>query len=85
MQSDMTTQLGKRYRDTISGTEGIATARTTYLYGCVRVCLENLDEKGQPQDVWFDEQRLVDQNGDNVATDAKAGGPRSTPVRFGAR
>ena len=53
--------LGKKYKDSISGYVGIATARTVYLYGCIRILLESkkLKEDGTPQEVWFDEQRLV--------------------------
>jgi hypothetical protein len=32
-------KLGSKCRDSITGLEGIATARTEYLYGCVHVCI----------------------------------------------
>lgn len=78
----MSVQLGKRYRDSLTGIEGIATSRTTYLYGCVRVGLETLAKEGEPKDLWFDEQRLVDEAGNPVDTDATTGGPYPDPVRF---
>jgi len=77
-------ELGKIYKDEFTGFSGIATARTEFLYGCVRVCLESkkLDKEGKPLEIWFDEQRLV--------TKTKASGPggpgpnppKRDPVRF---
>jgi hypothetical protein len=63
--------LGNKYSDSITGFSGIATAKTFYLYGCVRVCLEPIElEKGLPKDsYWFDEQRLVPNS------EATSGGP----------
>lgn len=64
--------LGNTYTDNVTGIEGVATARSTHLHGCVRVCLEFLKD-GKPEEWWFDEQRLVD------TSPAPTGGPRSTP------
>lgn len=50
-------KLGEQYRDEITGFEGTATARSEFLNGCVRVCLEGGDD-GKPAEYWFDEQRL---------------------------
>ena len=33
-------ELGEKVKDTITGFTGIATARTDYLYGCIRVEVE---------------------------------------------
>lgn len=69
--------LGQAYRDTISGFEGVAIAKTDWLHGCVRVSLEGPMVDGKEQAFTFDEQRLVD-----VATSepplatARAGGNR---------
>lgn len=74
-------KLGEKYRDSITGVEGIATARVEYLYGCVRIDLEGIDKDGQPKANIFDEQRLV-----AVATEqpvkvtATSGGDRPAPT-----
>lgn len=47
-----------RYRDIPTGFEGDATARTEYLAGNVNLCLERLDNNGDPTEAWFSEQRL---------------------------
>jgi hypothetical protein len=73
--------LGAKYRDTITGFEGIAVSRTEFLYGCVRVCLEKGDEKGEKSVTeYFDEQRLIAVS-DHVSlvSDAKTGGPGDVP------
>ena len=64
-------KLGFVYEDLITGFKGTATARTEYLYGCVRVCLEPgglIDGKPRAE-AWFDEQRLF------PGSLATAGGP----------
>jgi len=67
----MELQLGTKVKDAITGFEGVATARTTFLYGCVRVQVEPTELlEGKPVDAqWFDEQRLIEQS------TAKTGGP----------
>lgn len=68
--------LGKKYTDEISGVTGVATSRTEFLFGCVRVFLEpeGVKEDGSPKEgTYFDEQRLIE---DSVA---KAGGPTDLP------
>ena len=70
--------LGQRYRDAISGFEGVATARYEYLYGCIRICLEGEAKDGKTTELVFDEQRLT---GTPKAT---SGGPRdSAPISRG--
>ncbi|HAM56249.1 MAG TPA: hypothetical protein DCQ64_12950 [Candidatus Rokubacteria bacterium] len=68
-------QLGDRVRDNITGFEGVATGRTEYLYGCVRICIEpSALQEGKPiEAIWFDEQRL------DKASAAKTGGPALAP------
>lgn len=62
--------LGEKVRDKITGFEGIATARTEYLFECVRVCVETLQD-GKPTEAWFDEQRLDM----SIPSSPTAGGP----------
>jgi hypothetical protein len=82
----MSIQLGSKVRDTLTGFEGIATARTEWLYGCSRIGIEptKLNEDGKPFDTaWFDEQRvevMVEQL-PTVSKDSSAtsGGPKMDP------
>jgi hypothetical protein len=69
-------KLGERVMDRITKFEGIATARSEYLYGCVRILVEPTELKdGKPvEGQWFDEQRV-----DNES-DVKTGGPGPTPT-----
>jgi len=64
-------ELGTRVKDSITGFCGIATARTVYLYGCIRVAVETtgLKELKPIEPVWFDEQRLAKDS------PAQSGGP----------
>lgn len=87
----MKVALGHSYEDTITGFVGVATARTEYLYGCVRVGLEgSVDDK--PDEFWFDEQRLIamPKRGELASPlrieepgKSKPGGPRDIPPRHG--
>ncbi len=79
-------ELGKKYKDSITGFEGIATARTEYMFGCVNILLvgKELKSDGTPNELWFDEQRLVPKGKDKKEP---PGGPgaiapqRSVPNR----
>ncbi len=75
--------LGERYRDTITGFVGTATARTDYLYGCVRVVLEGPGKEGTPEEWVFDEQRLVTEEGSKPTATATTGGSRPRVPRIG--
>lgn len=82
--------LGKKYKDNITGYEGIATARTDYLYGCVRVLIEPLKLKKDGDflpDCWFDEQRLVAQKGKTLKRKPKdvGGSGKVAPARDAVR
>lgn len=58
----MKVTLGKQYKDSITGFWGVAVARTTYLYGCVRVLIAPTKLKDDGDflpDCWFDEPQLV--------------------------
>lgn len=71
----MAVELGTVVQDRFTGFRGLATARTEYLYGCVRVFVEPQTlHQGKPlEGQWFDEQRLSE------ASEAKAGGPAPAP------
>lgn len=76
-------QLGAKYRDTVSGWEGIATARFEYLNGCVRVDLSGADDKGAPISYVFDVEQveLVDAGlvrEPRRGLFGRTGGPRDT-------
>lgn len=64
-------KLGTKVRDSITGFEGIVTARAEYLYGCIRCEVAGCDKPGEA--LWFDEQRLV------KGSKAKAGGFHTAP------
>jgi hypothetical protein len=51
--------LGEKYRDEITHYQGIATARTCYMSGSIKVCLERAGKDGTPQEVWIEESRLM--------------------------
>lgn len=53
------TELGARYRDSITGFTGVATARTEYLAGHVMVQLTRGDAHAKPEELWFSEKRLL--------------------------
>jgi hypothetical protein len=79
-------KLGSRVRDTLTGFEGIATGRTEYLYGCIRILIEPAELKdGKPVEaLWFDDQRVavIVEDGPKVSADsvATAGGPQNDPI-----
>lgn len=53
--------LGKTYRDKFTGYQGIATARSKYLTGCVQIMIDSLYDaaKNEMPAWWIDESRLV--------------------------
>lgn len=58
----MKCKLGKMYKDSISGFEGVAVAKSIYLYGCERVLIAPSKLKPDGDflpDCWFDEAQLV--------------------------
>lgn len=85
----MTIKLGSRVKDSITGFEGIAVARTEWLYGCSRITIEStkLDiANGEPIPLHsFDEQRvvLIEEKEPQVspASSAKTGGSYPDPER----
>ena len=72
--------LGKRYKDSITSYTGVATVRSVYLYGCVRVLLESTKLKKDGDfipDFWVDEKRLVAVKGKTLKR--KSGKPTEGP------
>lgn len=57
---DQRVALGARVRDVVTGAEGLAVARTDYLFASPRVgvSLEKLDGDTFPELQWLDEARL---------------------------
>ena len=52
-------KLGYEVEDIVSGFKGIAIARTDWLYGCVRICIQPSAVDGKlPDSVSFDEPQL---------------------------
>ncbi len=49
--------LGRKYRDRITGAEGVATSKTEWLTSCTRVGLEALKD-GAVNVEYFDDMRL---------------------------
>lgn len=78
-------ELGKKYKDTVSGWEGIATLRLEFLNGCIRYELSGKDKDGAPQGHVFDEEQLLLVEDELaplvVATPTRTGGDRPTPAR----
>jgi len=71
----MDVKLGAKVLDSISGLTGTVVARTEYLNGCVRVCVDpGIVKDGKPVEAsWIDEQQLTEES------EAKSGGPGPTP------
>jgi hypothetical protein len=73
-------KLGDKVRDPITGFEGIATAKTEWLYGCTRLGVQaKMGEDGKVHDPhWFDEPQL-----EGIAPEDASvpGGPRPEPTR----
>ena len=76
-------KLGSKVQDELTGFAGIATARTDWLYGCIRYAVESQKLKdGKPVEVqWFDEQRLKVIK-PKISKKAKIGGPQKDPTYF---
>lgn len=79
--------LGDRYRDPLTGFEGVATSVTFYLHACERVALEIVRE-GEVKYEAFDAPRLVHIDSGTQPTTTRTGGPggrEARPNRTGAR
>ncbi len=80
-------KLGSKVKDIITGFEGVAVARTEWLYGCTRIGVDSAElNDGKPVETqWFDEQRLemTEAQEPKVSKDSSAtsGGPQRDPIR----
>jgi hypothetical protein len=77
-------ETGSRVSDIITGFTGIVTARTEWLYGCIRVEVtpQELHEGKPVEALWFDEQRVrVIQPAADVPSVVVTGGDRRDPMR----
>jgi hypothetical protein len=62
--------LGKKYRDTVQGVEGLAIAGASYLTGCDQINLASKDANGLPFTHWVDVTRI-----EGVKVEKRPGGP----------
>jgi hypothetical protein len=62
--------LGRTYRDTVQGVEGIAIAGASYLTGCDQINLASKDANGLPFTHWVDVTRIA-----GVQVEERPGGP----------
>lgn len=85
-----TIALGSKVKDSVTGLEGIAIARTQWLHGCVRISIQpqGLDDKGAPKPSHtFDEAQVETVEEKAVASTSAAaaekarGGPIPEPQR----
>ena len=54
-------KLGQKVRDRVTGLEGIAYARLTFLYGCDRITIQPaVDKDGKVPDAWDCDEPQVD-------------------------
>jgi len=74
--------LGQKYRDSVSGWVGVATARYEYMNGCVRIELSGADKDGKPDGYVVDIQQVEEVEGSVPVVRRETGGARSNrPVR----
>lgn len=77
-------KLGKRYRDTDTGFEGVAGSVTFYQHGCERVVLKGTNLQGELKEYSFDvpEVELVETGERLKVLEEKTGGPHDrAPMR----
>lgn len=82
----MKINLGDRVRDRISGFEGIVSAKSEYLNGCVRILVdpESLEDSGKLiKGAWFDDVQieLVEKSVLEIEGRPNGGPSRSDPSR----
>ena len=80
-----TIELGKKYKDRITGFHGVATGHCTYISGCSQVLLAPpASPAGEfRESQWFDEQRLEQIGGEQIVLDngSTPGADRAAPKR----
>jgi hypothetical protein len=70
--------FGAKAKDSITGFEGVVTAYSVYMNGCIRYLVEAKSSSGAiAAEQWIDEQRLVASV--KRRADAIAGGPMPAP------
>jgi hypothetical protein len=77
--------LGERYKDKITGFEGICTGKYEFMYGCHRVNLQGVIN-GEPKDFVFDVPQVEHVPEQGVVVEPAAvrrHGPRPSPSRTG--
>lgn len=72
LKSDVT--LGEKYRDPLTGFEGVAVAVTFYLHACERVALEFIKD-GALKCEYFDAPRLEHVASGKALRTTRTGGP----------
>lgn len=81
----MSNILGKKVRDTVSGFEGIAVAKTQWINGCVRYHVQPKvkDDNTYTNPEWFDVEQLevLDEESVDIKP-RKTGGDRKDPPRI---
>lgn len=80
----MKIKLGQKYRDKVTGFEGIATGIHEWMTGCNTVTIQPaVDKDGKiPETHGFDENRLefvLEEDQEEIKTDRTRGGPQDTP------
>ena len=65
--------FGTKVTDNVTGYTGVVTARSEYMNGCKKVCLERLAQDGKLECEWFDVQRFGEVH--------NGGGPAPLPPR----
>ena len=76
--------LGKKVRDKITGFEGVAVAKTEWLYGCIRYGVQGLKVKEDgtlSEAQWFDEPQLTEVEEVLENKKEKKYGQRKDPTR----
>ncbi len=79
----MTIKLGQKVRDTLTGNEGTAVARTEWLHGCVRITVQPWGKKdGVPFDSFTTDEPQFEVVDERAAPEAAPRhGPRDDPGR----
>lgn len=81
-------KLGTLVRDRVTGLEGIAYGRASFLFGCERIAIQpKVDGEGKVQDFFYVDEPQVEEIGEGVVLDQtpaqrNSGGPMpATPTR----